>query len=106
MNMAKKVIRLGSGKIKGSKYKFAQADVIVPDSDSDINIVLPDGEKIVLQIRTEGDFPSLDICFEKDRLVRNWARDMEPAPAVKSGKQKDFRCFQLWVGLDPKAPAF
>jgi len=84
---------------------FVNQTVHFGAGESDITVVTPSGEKIVLQYRDEGTFPSLDICFEKQRQVTCWARDMEEAP--KFGNRSNERnCFQLWIGLDPKGEAY
>lgn len=80
--------------------------VHIPDvGEYDINLILPSGEHIVLQYRNEGNFPSLDICFECERAVTNWSRDMKPAPNAH-GLPEDHLCFQLWIGLEPDTEAY
>lgn len=84
---------------------FLNQTVHFKEGESDITVVTPTGEKIVLQYRDEGTFPSIDICFEKQRQVTCWARDMEPAPKIGK-RSSDRNCFQLWIGLDPKGEAY
>lgn len=80
--------------------------VSIPDeAEHDLTIFLPNGEAIVLQYRSEGDYPSLDICFEKRRTVLNWGIDMAPAPSQKDTPESH-DVFQLWIGLDPNTPNF
>ncbi len=88
-----------------SRYKFTDRKIVVKDHDTDINIVLPDGEKMVLQFRFEGDFPSLDICFDKQREVTNWIEGMKPAPAVR-GRPETRNAYQLCIMLDPKGKPY
>lgn len=79
----------------------------VVDPVENISIILPSGEKIVLQYRDDGGtFPSLDICFEQERVVQNWSRGMESAKVPRGNPAHIRRCFQLWVGLDPKGESY
>lgn len=83
--------------------KNEQSVVVVPDvGEHDINITLPSGEVIVLQYRNEGDFPSLDVCFSRKRVVYNMANDLLPAPAV-NGNEDIRDCIQLVIMLDPNS---
>lgn len=85
--------------------KNYSSTVTIPNHDYDLTLVLPSGEKITLEFRVEGTFPSLDVCFEKQRSVINWGRNMVPAP--QCGKHVNERdVFQLWIGLDPNQPAY
>lgn len=73
--------------------------------ENDITVVTPSGERIILQYRDEGKFPSVDVCFEKQRHVSCWGKEMEDAP--QSGPLPNERiCFQLWIGLDPNGKSF
>jgi hypothetical protein len=75
--------------------------VKIPDvAEYDVVLVLPSGENIVLQYRNEGDFPSLDVCFDKERTVLNWGVGMTPAKSPKK-RPEEHECCQLWIGLDP-----
>ena len=97
-------LKLTTQRVRGSSYRFAEAEVSVPDVDTDIRLVLPSGEKMTLQYRVEGDYPSLDICFDRERETHNWARDMGAAPAVRQGRklvQHVRKVLQLCLLLNP-----
>jgi len=58
--------------------------ICLQNRDRDIDIVLPDGQTITLQYRTEE--PSLDVVFMQRQVVNCWANDtapMSPAPGVR-----------------------
>lgn len=84
--------------------------IAILDEDTDITLILPSKEHISLQYRVEGDFPSLDLCFEQKRTVYNWGRDMEPADSHFRGNKKAVKgehdVFQLWIGLDPNTEVY
>jgi len=68
----------------------------------DYRITLPNGEVVLLQYRTEGDYPSLDICFERQRVINPFMADLSPAVKLSKARDVDERlCEQVWVGLDP-----
>lgn len=50
--------------------------------DTDIDLVLPNGQVIKLQYRLEN--PSIDICLPTECGVTNWkGNDMEPAKMIQ-----------------------
>ena len=67
--------------------------------DSDIHVMLPNGDIIDIQWRIES--PSIDIIFPKPVAVNNWeGEDMKPAPSVN--RQSHVRLAdQLCIPLDP-----
>lgn len=68
----------------------------------DYRITLPNGETVLLQYRTEGDYPSLDICFERQRVINPFMADLSPAVRLSKSRDVDERlCEQIWIGLDP-----
>jgi len=58
--------------------------IILQNRDRDIDVVLPDGNSVVLQYRREG--PSLDILFDAPQAVHNLNNNkvdsMSPAPTL------------------------
>jgi len=68
------------------KYKFQEHRIELKDHDTDIRIVLPSGEQLIVQCRVEG--PSIDLCMgdplskpEKTWSATCWiGPDMKPAP--------------------------
>ena len=43
------------------RYSFAQCKVKIPDVDTDVTLVLPNGEKYLIQWRIENE--TIDICM-------------------------------------------
>ncbi len=68
--------------------------------ETDVNLVLPNGQVIQIQYRLEG--PSIDVCLPTECCVTNWqGDDMEPAPAYK--KEDCVRLAkQLVIELNPE----
>lgn len=67
--------------------------------ETDIDVVLPNGQIIQLQYRLEA--PSIDVCLPEVTSVTNWiGDDMEPAPL--HGKPHIHMAQQLVIDLNPK----
>lgn len=70
--------------------------------DTDIDIVLPQGQVIQLQYRLLS--PSIDVCLPEATSVTNWiGDDMEPAPL--DGRQNMghvHKAQQLVIDINPK----
>ncbi|HPQ16838.1 MAG TPA: hypothetical protein PLP04_16520, partial [Bryobacteraceae bacterium] len=63
----------------------------------DYRITLPNGEVVLLQYRTEGDYPSLDICFERQRVINPFMADLSPAVKLSKARDVDERlCAELF----------
>lgn len=72
------------------------------DQETDVILVLPNGEKIALQYRLE--MPSIDVCLPENLYVTNWkGDDMEPAPTLDDNPERTHERFakQLCIGLRP-----
>lgn len=70
--------------------------------ETDINIVLPQGQIIQLQYRLES--PSIDVCLPEPTSVTNWiGDDMEPAPLAKRKTRSHVHeAQQLMIDINPK----
>jgi len=74
---------------KAGDYRFSETEVIMPEHDTDVILVLPSGEKIQVQYRTCNDHPSIDVCLPYDTPVINCqGDDMEPAPAGDTPEER------------------
>ena len=72
------------------------------DQETDVVLVLPNGQEITLQYRLEQ--PSIDVCLPEDLYVTNWqGDDMEPAPAIDDDPERSHERLakQLCIGLRP-----
>jgi len=84
-------------------YAYSEISVKVPDHDSDVAIVFPNGKKLLIQCRpsnAEVNYNgSLDIILPYDNIVTCWrGDDMEAAPAVEN-RQYERRAKQLVTEL-------
>ena len=70
--------------------------------ETDIDIVLPNGQVIKLQYRLES--PSIDVCLPTECRVTNWkGDDMEPAGPSQGGHKYHVRdAKQLVIDFPPK----
>ena len=68
----------GSVMITGNVIVFTEDDV-----EEDITLVLPDGQKIILQYRASINpkMPTIDVCMDNHVCLVNW-RDDEMTPAI------------------------
>ena len=70
--------------------------------DTDITLVLPNGQKIELQYRLLS--PSIDVCLPEPTSVTNWTGDdMEPAPLA--GRKRNphiHKAQQLVININPE----
>ena len=84
-------------------YNTSNVEINIPAHDTDIDLTLPNGDRIVLQFRLESN--TLDVLLPQNLEVHNWlGSDMTPAPKVARNKfQHIRRCDQLCVQLPPKA---
>jgi hypothetical protein len=77
-------------------YHSGEVEITLPLHDTDVNLVLPNGDTIALQYRVEG--PSIDVVLPYDTSVTNWkGEDMEDAP--KCGKECIRLAKQLVIDL-------
>jgi len=70
--------------------------------ETDVILVLPNGQKIALQYRLE--MPSIDVCLPENLYVTNWkGDDMEPAPTLDDNPERSHERLakQLCIGLRP-----
>jgi hypothetical protein len=54
-------------RVKGSQYRSSEQTVKVPDNDTDINIVLPNGEHYCFQYRVENQ--TVDLCIGNSKTL-------------------------------------
>ena len=67
--------------------------------ETDVDVVLPNGEIIQLQYRLET--PSIDVCLPTECTVTNWeGDDMEAAPTCHDTSHVHY-AKQLVIDLDP-----
>jgi len=67
--------------------------------ETDIDIILPNGQVIQLQYRLEA--PSIDVCLPEPTSVTNWiGDDMEPAPLA--GQPHVHLAQQLVIDINPE----
>jgi len=70
---------------QGSSYRHGTVAIQLAAHDADIDVILPNGQKFVLQWRVEA--PSLDVCLPFNTTVCNWKGiDMKSAPPAIRGK--------------------
>lgn len=69
---------------------MSEHKITVPDTDQDIEIVLPTGGQILLQYRAETGL--VDICFVD--------ADGNPRPEALTVVKPD--CTEIWSGLGPQ----
>lgn len=84
-------------------YKFSSMEIQLPNHESDITLILPNGKEVALQYRMEG--PTMDICLPEELAVTNWeGDDMSPAPPLTDsvdGKDRSHERLakQICIGL-------
>lgn len=71
---------------------YSEMSVQLATHDTDINVLLPNGEQVILQFRVES--PSLDIILPGDLPVTNWSGDdMQPAKALR------YKGMHMWAHI-------
>lgn len=63
-------------------YSFTERTIKL-DEDTDINVELPNGAKLLLQYR--GMNETFDICLYEPQVITNWTDHMQPAPIAEGG---------------------
>jgi hypothetical protein len=76
------------------KYKFTTQTVKMPKHDSDVELIFPGGQKIVIQARPSNADKnyngSLDIILPKDDDICIWeGNDMQPSKMGITGEQHE-----------------
>ena len=68
-------------------YTYSEATLSIPNHDTDLKLVLPNGRTLLLQYRVETT--SMDICLAKGHFidVLNWGEDMKSAPTDKDNPE-------------------
>jgi hypothetical protein len=65
--------------------RYGKMSIQLPAHDADIELFLPNGQRISVQYRVES--PSIDICLPFNTSVNNWkGTDLKDAPAVHGQK--------------------
>ena len=73
---------------RSGHHTYSEMSVQLAAHDTDINVLLPNGERVILQFRVES--PSLDIILPGDLPVANWEGDdmqaAKPFPGYRRNK--------------------
>jgi len=81
-------------------YVSSDVEIQLPLHDTDVTLVLPSGEKVIVQYRTCNEHPSIDVCLPYDTCVINWkGDDMQPAPPPENGPPEVRVAKQLCIEL-------
>ena len=85
-----------------SGYASSEVEIKLPVHDTEVLLILPNGEEIICQFRIEG--PSIDFCLPEDMPVHNYkGDDLEPALADDPmGNRHIRRAKQLCIPLSKK----
>ncbi len=85
--------------------EYKQHRIQLGHCETDVDLVLPNGQVISLQYRLEA--PSIDVCLPEDLAVTNWTGDdMEPAPEagpLSAGFAHVRLAKQLVIDLNPES---
>jgi hypothetical protein len=84
-------------------HKFTEVTVKLPQHETDVTLVMPNGQEVAIQIRLEG--PTLDLCIDPNEMAldcTNWIGDsMQPAPSIHDD-QHVRQIHQICIGLPPE----
>lgn len=96
--MAKKKDRLVvvESTVTRSTYTSSSVVINVPKHDTDVELVMPDGNCVSIQLRVESD--TMDICFRDKYPAYNWGEHMSPAKTI-SGEKHLHLVNQLCIDL-------